>query len=102
MKDVKMDIEWRTVQMFIGTDGVSEVEIDTDNSKKVRCTCTSFQSTARCKHVKYVKQYMIENNGHYSIHIPEDVPDEEAILAMADPALFREFVLKYNKVIALD
>jgi len=97
-----MDIEWRTVQMFLSPDGVFEVEIDAENSKKVRCTCPAFQRSARCQHAKYVKKYMAENEGHYSIHIPEDVEDEEAFAAMADPKLFREFVLKHGKVEVID
>jgi hypothetical protein len=102
MKDLTMDIEWRTVQMFLSPDGVFEVEIDADNSKKVRCSCPTFQRSARCQHAKHVKKYMSENDGHYSISIPETVEDEEAFEAMADPKLFREFVLKHGKVEVID
>jgi hypothetical protein len=102
MKDVTMGIEWRTVQLFLEVDGVCEVEIDADNNTKVRCTCKSFSTVARCKHVKHVKKSMSENNGHYSISIPENVDEEEAFAAMGDTKLFRDFIIKYGKVEVLD
>jgi hypothetical protein len=98
MKGLQMDINWRTVQVFLETAGVFEVEVDQTNNKKARCTCPAFGNSARCKHVKFVKQQMEQNDGHYSVSIPVDIPDEEAIKAMATAEDFREFILKYGKV----
>ena len=98
-----MDIDWRTVQLFLGEDGVSEVSIAAHDSRKVRCTCNSFFGSARCKHTKFVKQRMQENNGNYSISIPEEIDDEDAYEAMENGAeSFREFVLKYGVVEVID
>lgn len=102
MRELSMDIEWRTVQMFLESDGVCEVEIDADNSRKVRCSCPSFNTSARCKHTKYVKRQLEENNGNYQILIPEEVDDDEAFEAMSDPYAFRNFIIKYGKVEVID
>ena len=93
-----MDIDWRTVQVFLSEDGISEVQIDVDNSRKVRCNCEAFMRSARCKHAQFVKARMEENDGHYAIRIPEDVPDEEAFEAMGSSEDFRNFLLKYGKI----
>lgn len=102
MKEVSMDITWRTVQVFLEPDGVVEVEVDQENPTKARCTCPGFARSARCKHVKYVKEYMEKNDGHYSINIPVDVDEEEAIQAMRNPNAFRDFIIKYAKVEVID
>jgi hypothetical protein len=97
-KDVKMDIEWLTVQLFIGDEGVSEVEIDSDNHNKVRCSCKTFNNFAKCKHSRYVKERISNNDGHYSVYIPENVADETAVVAMTNPILWRDFILKHGQV----
>lgn len=97
-----MDIEWRTVQMFLDVDGVFEVEIDQDTHKKVRCSCTHFSRAARCKHTRYVKEAMENNDGHYAIQIPVDIDDEEAWTAMSSSEAFRDFIIKYGKVVVLE
>lgn len=97
-----MDIDWRTIQMFIGEDGVAEVELDAENSSKIRCSCKSFYKSARCKHTKFVKSHMQENDGHYAIQVPVDISDEEALDAMSSSDTFRKFILKYGKVEVLD
>jgi transposase len=102
MKEVSMDITWRTVQVFLEDYGVIEVEVDQENPTKARCTCPGFERTARCKHVKHVKESMEENEGHYSIYIPVEVDEQEAFKAMSDPTLFRDFIIKYGKVAVID
>jgi hypothetical protein len=97
-KEVKMDIAWRTVQLFISLDGVAEVEVDAENHEKIRCSCKNFVATARCRHSKYVKNRMNDGNGHYEVQVPEDVDDDEAINAMADPIKWRSFVIKHGEV----
>lgn len=100
MKDVTMDIDWRTVQMFLDetTFGVFEVQIDSDNNRKVRCDCPAFSNSARCKHVKFVKNKMNENDGHYAIKIPVEISDEEAFIAMSDSDSFRDFIIQYGTI----
>jgi hypothetical protein len=97
-KEVEMDIAWRTVQMFIGEDGVAEVEVDAEFHKKVRCSCKAFNATAKCRHSKFVKGRMEENGGTYTVQIPEDVDDDDAIDAMSDPVLWREFIIQHGEV----
>lgn len=97
-----MDITWRTVQMFLEEYGVVEAEVDQDNPSKVRCSCPQFAKVARCKHTKYVRSQMDSNQGHYSIHIPVHVDEDEAIRAMKSAPLFREFIIKYGKVEVID
>ena len=97
-----MGIDWRLVQIFLDENGVAEVELDSENNKRVRCSCATFNSSARCKHAKYVKRLMDENDGHYSIQIPVEIDDEEAIAAMTDAARFREFIMKYGKIEVID
>lgn len=102
MREVDMDIDWRLVQLFLGEDGIAEVEIDAENSKRVRCTCQTFQNSARCKHARHVRKHMDENDGHYSIQIPLEIPDEEAAEAMSTAEGFRQFILKYGKIEVID
>jgi hypothetical protein len=97
-----MDIDWRTVQVFLSGDGVFEVEVDSDNSNKARCSCPSFRAAARCKHVRHVKKQIDLNGGHYSILIPNEVSEDEAALAMKNSEMFREFVIRHAKVEVID
>lgn len=98
MKDVVMAAEWRTVQLFLGDNGVCEVEVDSNDPKKIRCNCKGEFAASRCAHVKHVREIMTENNGHYTISIPSEIDEDEAIVAMTDPNLFRDFIIKYGKV----
>jgi hypothetical protein len=98
MKGSKMDINWRTVQMFIGDDGVCEVQVDSDNHSKARCTCPNFMRIGKCKHVRHVKRQMEDNNGHYTVVVPDRISDEEASEAMRSPEDFRSFLIKHARV----
>lgn len=95
-----MEIEWRTVQVFLDNEdmSISEVAVDALNSSKVRCSCDKFQKMARCKHAKFVRDKMKRNGGVFNLVLPEDVADEEAMDALRDTELFRELILKYGKV----
>lgn len=97
-KEVEMDIAWRTVQMFISMDGVAEVEVDAEFNKKIRCSCKTFNAAAKCRHTKFVKNRMEENGGIYEVQIPEDVDDQLAIDAMADPSLWRLFIIEHGEI----
>lgn len=98
MKDLDMEIEWRTIQFFLGEDGVSEVQMDHENRKKVRCSCALFQKRGGCQHAQIVRKEMEDNMGHYTITVPEEVDEDEAFNALSDPDNFRDFILKYGKV----
>ena len=99
MKGMRMESPWRTVQVFISSQaaGIFEVEVDSE-TKNTRCTCPVWRKTSDCKHTNYVKQKMKFSNGHYSINIPIDVPENLAVEANHDAETFREFVLKYAKI----
>ena len=102
MKEAAMDIQWRTIQLFLEEYGIVEVELDQENNQRVRCTCPPFSKVARCKHTKYVKDSMEKNDGHYAIKIKADVDEKEAFKAMSNGESFRDFVVKYAKVEVID
>jgi hypothetical protein len=102
MKEAAMDIQWRTIQLFLEEYGIVEVELDQENNQKVRCTCPSFSKAARCKHTRHVKASMEKNNGHYAIQIKADVDEAVAFKAMGNSESFRDFVVKYAKVEVID
>ena len=86
MKGMSMESPWRTVQLFISSQaaGVFEVEVDT-GTKRVRCSCPVWKKSLKCKHVSFVNNKMRMNNGHYSIIVPEEIPEELAAQANSDP-----------------
>jgi hypothetical protein len=102
MRGLNMEIDWRTVQLFLDDSGVSEVEIDAEDSTNVRCSCKSFFKSSRCKHIKYVRNEIESNDGNYAIKVPVDIDDDEALEAMSSSETFREFIIKYGKVEVID
>ena len=94
-----MESPWRTIQLFISSQaaGIFEVEVDT-RTKKVRCNCPVWKKTLNCKHVNFVNNKMRLNNGHYSILVPSEVPEDLAAEASTDPKAFRDFVVKHAKI----
>lgn len=101
MKGFRMAEDWRTIQFFLDDSGVYEVEADADDYQLMRCTCEPFAQSRRCKHVKYIKRSIDENNGLYAIKVGSEVDDDTMATAIADPKLFREFVIKYAKAVVL-
>lgn len=99
MKGGSVQTSWRTIQLFISAQaaGIFEVEVDTD-TKKLRCNCPKWKKTFNCKHVRFVNDRMELNSGHYSILIPEEIPEELALDASDTAEKFREFVVKYAKI----
>lgn len=98
MRENVMTHDWRTVQLFLEPSGVAEVEVDSLNAKLVKCTCSSYNSVRGCAHTKYVKKNMQENEGHYTVSIPVEIDDEDAIAATSSAEAFREFIIKYGRV----
>jgi hypothetical protein len=96
MRGSRMDIDWRTLQLFLDDVGVAEVEADADNYQTMKCSCPVFSRTKKCKHVRHVRKHMDEHDGTYSIQIPEDVPEEVVTAAMLTKESFRELIVKYS------
>lgn len=98
MKGNAVSSPWRTIQQFISEQavGIFEVEVNTD-TKETRCNCPLFLKKGLCKHSQFVN-FRIKHTGHYSILVPNDVPEELALEASDDPEKFREFVVKYAKI----
>jgi hypothetical protein len=90
------EIEWRTIQFFISEDGVCEVLVDSDDPTNLRCTCPAATNN-RCKHIRFIKDKTRQFGGHYTIKIPAEISEEEAILAVEDPSTFRDFLIKYGR-----
>lgn len=100
MKETRMDLEYRTIQIFLPTDtpAVYDVELCSE-TKDIRCNCPVFTSAkGTCKHVRFVQRRMDSNSGHYAISVPEHVTEEETLLAAKTPESFRKFVVKYSHI----
>lgn len=102
MKERVVDQAWRTVQLFLTKDYVAEVEINVRDNQNIRCNCLGFSRLKRCNHIKFVKSTMMNNAGHYTVHIPHEVDEELAEMAMEDAELFRQFIIDYGKVEVVD
>jgi len=96
MKGSKVE-PWRTVQVFLSPTGVYEVQLR-PNDTNAQCSCPSYKIRNNCKHTKFVHERMAENDGHYAILVPDDVPEELATAANENAETFRNFVLKYARV----
>lgn len=100
MKETNMLNQWRTIQFFLGNEGVSEVKVDIMDPNLVQCSCPS--RLKNCKHISYVRKVMKENDGNYSIQVPEEVDEELADEIVTDVNAFREFIMKYGEVVVID
>lgn len=98
MKGLDMEIDWCTIQIFLSDEGVCEVQGEFLKPGKMRCTCPNYQKFTRCKHTKRVKQLVAENNGNYSIVIPEEVSDDEVLLALNSSDAFHKFIVKHSPI----
>lgn len=96
MKEEVMEIEWRTIQFFIGDEGVSEVSADIMQPSKIRCNCGKFVKSAKCKHVQFIKDQMELSGGMFVLRVPETVSEEEEEAAFESTDNFRNFVIKYG------
>ena len=98
MKGQYVSSPWRIVQQFISEQaiGIFEVEVNTE-TKETRCNCPVFEKRSFCKHTQFVN-FRIRHTGHYSIMIPNEVPEEMAMEANESPESFRDFIVKYAKI----
>lgn len=93
--------DWVTIQFFVSDDGTFEVEASNKNYRRMKCNCTDFNKFLGCKHVKYVRQYIDENDGMFSVKMPDDMSDSELEDVINGDTNFRDILLKYGKVVYL-
>lgn len=89
--------DWRTVQIYLSENGVSEVEVDIE-SAALRCNCEMYSSRRQCKHVRIVEAKMKKNGGTYPVQISSRASAAETKRANRSSKEFRDFVIKYGKV----
>jgi hypothetical protein len=85
-----------TLQFFISEEGVCEVRADFHDYSKMECTCSSWNSRRKCKHVRFVKKAIENNDGYFSIKL--DAEAEDVIEESDGPEAFRKMLLKYATV----
>lgn len=84
---------WKTVQFFLSSDGVCEVQISHDC--ELRCTCDGYGNRRKCRHINLCSAKL--KNGQYPIEITGDIPDDLLVEARTSPTAFRTIILKYGK-----
>lgn len=98
MKGSSVESDWRTIQIFLSDDGVHEVEMVMTDSKKMRCTCAIYKQGKRCKHIRHIRSKMEENDGDYSVMIPDTLTEQQIEQALLHPDTFRDFLVRYSKI----
>ena len=88
---------WKAMQLFLSDTGVHEVEINSP-SLKLRCNCEGFNLRKSCKHVRFVKVKMDDNDGVYPTEISRKASKLEAAVASNDPEAFRKLLINYGKI----
>lgn len=88
---------WRTVQLFLSSTGVFEVEVNTD-TRNIRCNCPNFEKRRTCAHEKFVDDSAKNNDGIYPVKISPKATEEELMGAEESPEAFRNFIVKHGKV----
>jgi hypothetical protein len=94
--------EFRLVQVFLSQTqtpgpGIYEVSVQ-EGTEKLSCTCPGFKGRATCKHVKFVKTRIENNNGNYPLEISSRASKDDADKARQSNTDFREFVIKFGKI----
>ena len=98
MKGPKVSSDWMTVQQFISAQGIGVFEVELDTAtKETRCNCPVWSKKKACKHTSFVN-LKLQIRGHYSISVPNSIPEEMAMEASQNPSKFREFVVNYAKI----
>ena len=98
MKGTDMSPTWQTLQLFLSDDGVHEVEATSDDYRKMRCTCSVYKTGKRCKHIRFIRRHVEDNDGNYSIYIPEHLTEGELDEALESPETFRELLIHYSRI----
>lgn len=101
MRESPVTNEFRIVQVFLPMDGRRGPEIYEVSSNDVvlKCTCFTFASRARCKHIDFVQARIDANGGKtYPLEISTRATQEDAIKAQTSVENFREFIIKFGRV----
>jgi hypothetical protein len=88
---------WKAMQLFLSETGVHEVEVNS-SSLKLRCNCGGFSLRKSCKHIRFVKNRMDDNDGVYPTEISKKASNLEAVIANQDPESFRKLLVTYGKI----
>ena len=84
----------KTIQFFIGSTGVEEVKITSNN--KFVCTCDGFINRKKCKHITWIELQFEKDT--FPMQIDKATPDEAIKKARESNEAFREFLLRYGKI----
>lgn len=99
MRGGYVEEESRLVQVFLSPhDLVGIYEVSVKENGTLHCTCPGFKGRLICKHVKFVKTRIAENNGTYPLEISNRASDVEADRAKKSSSAFRNFVIKFGKI----
>ena len=100
-----MEENWRIVQLFLGKTltlkdslELHEVAMLVTNSDVLKCTCASYKRYDSCTHTTHVSKKIKNNNGIFSLQVPEDFSDEEALEALESETSSRNFMINYGKI----
>lgn len=92
----------RLVQVFLSQaqrPGPSIFEVSSDSdTDSIRCTCPGFVGRSTCKHVRFVKSRMDNNDGTYPLEISKRATKEDIKKAQQSDEDFRKFVIKFGKI----
>ena len=88
---------WQTTQLFLSDSGVHEVSVNLE-THRLRCTCLGYNSRSSCKHTRFVKQRMEENDGVYPTEVSTRATKMDTLIASQDPNLFRTLLINYGKI----
>ena len=96
-----MSDDARLIQVFLSqaqTPGPGIYEVSSTDSGKFICTCPGYKGRSTCKHIKFVKSRLDDNDGTYPLEISVKASQEEAEKAQKSNEDFREFIIKYGKI----
>lgn len=88
---------WKAMQLFLSETGVHEVEVNS-SSLKLRCNCSGFSLRKSCKHIRFVKSRMNDNDGVYPTEISRKASNIDTLVASKDPESFRKLLINYGKI----
>ncbi len=94
--------ELRLVQVFLSQTqtpgpGIYEVSVQ-EGTERLFCTCPGFSGRGSCKHTKFVKARIENNNGNYPLEISNRASKDDADQARISNSKFREFIIKFGKI----
>jgi hypothetical protein len=96
-----MDDQLKLIQVFLtqgSVPGPSVYEVSQTNDNTLVCTCPGYRGRGSCKHVKFVRARIEENDGVYPLEITYKATLEDATKAKQSNKDFRDFVLKFGKI----